>query len=288
MADLSDVESAIVAAINSALYPSGGTGASITGDVVKIYPGWPNSAQLDSDIAANIANVSVFNLPGMGRNTTRYRREEQVVAQPVHTLTAAVSGNQVTIGGTVSTPQNVIVLCGPKLAFPYAVQAGDTLASISTALAAMIAVSFPGTASVGPVITVTGAPGLIRARIAGQGQVYTEQRRQEITFDVSVWAASPAQRTAVAKVVDLALAEIDWLTLADQGAARIQYAGSADSDEAQKSTIYRRSLRYMVEYATASIAPAYEIGTVEVTVTGGQSPDGTPQDVVGGSVQTNY
>lgn len=288
MADLTDVENAIVSLIDAALYPTGDGNPSATGDTIKIYPGWPNAAQLDADVAAKVVNISVFPLPGVERNTTRYRREPKTLTSPVHTLSATVSGNAVTIGGTVSTPQNIVVLCGSRFVFPYGVQSEDTLASIAAALAVLIAAVFPGTSASGPTINIVGEPSIVQARVGGAGTTWTELRRQNKGFDVSIWASSPTQRAAVAKVVDIALAQIDWLTLADQSAARMILESSIDFDEAQKVTIYRRCFRLMIEYPTSVTKTDYEIGVVEVTVTGGVSPDGSADNVDGAAVETSF
>ena len=268
MADLSDVENAIVAVIGVSLYPSGGSGPNpITSDTVNIAAGWPLAAQLETDVGNNVVNISVFPLPGSGRNTTRYPRGDEIVTPPAHTLTATVAGNQITIGGTVSTPQNVIVLCGTRYVFPYSVPSAAPLNSIAAAVAALIAAAFPGTSASGAVITIAGNPGIVRARIAGAAATWIEQRRQQLTFDVSIWAATPTQRANLAKVVDVALAQLDWLTLADQSAARIRCEMQTDIDDAQKVTIYRRCFRFTVEYPTVLTGTAYETGAIGVTPT---------------------
>ncbi len=276
MADLVDVENALVTLITAQLYPSGGSGPSITGDVVNIYAGWPNAAQLDSDSAAGIANVSVFSLPNVERNTTRYRRDDTSFTTPATTtLTATVTRNQIAIGGTVSTPQNVVAICGGRYAFSYAVQAGDTLSSIAAGLAALIAARFSGSSSAGPVISIAGSPGIIVARVAAMGTVWTEQRRQNKGFDISIWSSSPAQRERIARVLDPIFAETDWLTLADGGAARFLYEATLEEDEAQKVGLYRRCMKFMIEYATATVTAAPAVASFALDLQGGPSPDGT-------------
>lgn len=264
MADLSEVETALLSIINNAVYPNGTSQPSVASVDVRIYRGWPISTQLDADLGAGKCHVSVYSQPNVERNTTRYRREQQVATAPVHTLTAAVSGNVITLGGTVAIPQNVVVLCS-RQAFIYAVQANDDLASIATAVAALIAASFPGTASSGPDVTVAGSPGIIRARIASQGTIWTEQRRQERGLQIGCWCPTPALRDVLAPAIDLAFAQIDWLTMPDGGAARIRYERTVETDSAEKVQLFRRDLFYSVEYATATITNAYEVGAVELS-----------------------
>ena len=282
MADLSDVENALVAFIDGVLYPHGDANPSATGDTIRIYAGWPNSAQLDTDLAASVANVSVFPIENLERNTTRYARDDVSFTTPaITTLTATVNRYQIAIGGTVSVPQNVVAICGGRYVFSYAVQAGDTLASIAQGLATLIAARFPGTGAAGPLITVAGSPGIITALVAGMGSVWTEQRRQNKGFDISVWASTPAQRSNIGKLIDLAFAETDWLTLSDKSAARVLYEGTSEIDKEQKVAIYRRCFRFMVEYPTATVTAAPAVASFVLDLQAGPSPDGTVAEATG-------
>lgn len=262
MADLSTVETALLAIIQDAVYPNGTSNPSVVNADVRIYRGWPIAAQLDTDLAAGKCHVSVYSQQNMERNTTRYPRETKITARPVHTVTATVAGNDVTIGGTISTPQNVIVLCGTAFAFPYSIQSSDTPASIAAALAALIAASFPGTSADGTVITIAGAPGIVEARVVGAFSTWTEQRRQERGIQITCWCPTPAARDVLAPAVDLAFAEIDWLTLSDQSACRIRYERTIETDVPQKVQLFRRDLFYSVEYPTVTIGTAYETGSI--------------------------
>jgi hypothetical protein len=269
MADTSDVENALKTLCVAAIYPNGTGGASIVNTTVGVVRGWPTANDLDTELGAGQAIVSIFPPEGMERNTTRWPREEQLLTAPVHTLTAAVDGNTITIGGTVAVPQNVIALCGTEFAFSYAVQANDTLSSIATGLAAMIAEEFPGTAAEGDVITAVGKTGILQARIASEGSLWTEQARQEKTYWITCWCPTPAMRDILAPAIDVALKQLDFISLADGSMGRIRYASSRVSDEGQKVQIYRRDLVYTVEYGTAVITTAPETGTVGVATNSG-------------------
>lgn len=264
MADTSDVENALKALVIAAVYPNGTASPSIAGVDLFIERGWPKSAQLDTDLAAGKAHISIYPPDGMERNTTRYPREEVEVASPVHTLTATVAGNTITIGGTVSVPQNVVALCGTQFVAAYAVQANDTLASIASGLAALIAAKFPGTAAVGAVITIAGKPGIVQARIASTAQMWTRQSQQEKTYWIICWCPTPAMRDILAPAIDVALKQLDRITLADQSRSRLRYASTRTSDEGQKVQIYRRDLCYTVEYETATVTSWPETGAIGV------------------------
>lgn len=274
MADTSDVENALQALVVSAIYPNGTSQPSIVAKDLFIYRGWPRSAQLDTDLAAGKAHISIFPPEGMERNTTRWPRDEEVVSTPVHTLTAVVSGNTIIIGGTVAVPQNVVAVAGTQYAFAYAVQANDTLATIAAHLAALIAASFPGTAASGAVITVAGKPGILQARVVSAGQIATEQKRQEKTYWITCWCPTPAMRDILAPAIDVALSQLDFITVGtEQSEARLRYVGSRVSDEGQKVQLYRRDLVYTAEYGTFTITPAYEVGAVGLT----SGPQGATQ-----------
>jgi hypothetical protein len=266
LADTSDVENEFVTLVTAVIYPNGTALPSIVNTGVKIFRGWPNSAGLDADLAAGLANVSIFPPPGLERNTTRYPRQNRRLAKPVHTLTATVNGNTITIGGTVAVPQNVIALCGNRFAFPYGVQANDTLDAIATNLASLIAVKFPGTQAAGNIIAVAGNPGILQARIASTAQVATEQSLQEKTYWITCWCPTPAMRDILAPAIDVALKQLDFIVVGtEQSRARIRYARSNTSDEGQKVQIYRRDIVYTVEFGTYTIATAFETGVIGFT-----------------------
>ncbi len=289
MADLSDVMNVLAATVAGALYPGGVSGpgeASVAGPVASIYPGWPNPRQLDNDLPAvnpttgtaqNIVHVNIYTWKE-DRNTTRYMENWQEQSVEAPTITAAVEGVTITLGGVVGPGQNIAVIVNAtegvfssrnrREAFVYQTVAGDTLASAAAALAALIAMEVPGTTASGAVITCSntvlatagsGAEGPpspvadafdIVARVGGSGTGIKEIRRQERIFQVGIWAGNPGARDAVAKVVDPALSESRFLTMPDGFGARIIYHGSMINDSEQKMGIYRRELLYRIEYAT--------------------------------------
>ena len=73
MADISDVFTALATTISNALYPNGTSQPSAITASCKIYAGWPNSTELDSDIRSGTVHVSVYAVSNASRNTTRYQ-----------------------------------------------------------------------------------------------------------------------------------------------------------------------------------------------------------------------
>lgn len=274
MADTSDVENALKDLVIGVVYPNGTTQPSIVNVTVGVERGWPTANDLDTELGAGQAIISVFPPAGLERNTTRYPRQESTIADPVHTLAATVVGNTITITGTVAVPQNVIVVCGSRLAFPYSVQQGDALDTIAANLAALIAAQFPGTQAAGNVITVAGNPDILSARIASTAQVATEQKLQEKTYWITCWCPTPAMRDILAPAIDAALSQFDFIVVGtEQSRARLRYARSNTSDEGQKVQIYRRDLVYTVEFGTYTIETAYETGAIGGTT----GPQGAQQ-----------
>ncbi len=271
MADLSDVQNVLVGQIAATLYPNGTSQASAVSAACRVGPGWPTAATLDPDLANGVVNISVYPA-NIERDTTRYLREWQKVGETPPTVTLAVSGNTVTVGGSLPTPaivQNVAVMIGSQGGFSYAVQASDTLTSIASALATLIAQQFPGTTSNGDVITVNSTLPLT-ARVGGASTVGMELRRQLRVFRVVIWSPTPTLRDAVAGLLDPLFADTAFLTMPDGFAARLKYHSSSLVDMQEKANLYRRDLLYSVEYATTK---SQQVSDVIVPVSKATDPN---------------
>lgn len=247
MADFTDVANALRDAISVALYPNGVGQASAVGFPVQIYQGWPSPDKLDADLKAGTAHVSVWPTPSE-TPTVDHFPEWQVLSTTPATLTATVGANTVTIGGTVSAPQTMAVIADGK-AFAYPVQAGDTLATIATALAAGLNAAGITASAAGAVVTLPAAKHIV-ARAGGQGISIRELRRQSRVFQISCWTWAFDKRDMLAMAVDAALSANWRLALADGTYGNSTYKGSSQHDEAQKQLVYRRDVLYSVEYAT--------------------------------------
>jgi len=297
MADIADVMNVLVNLAECALYPNGVNKPSITGTDIIIYPGWPSSDNLDQDLSANKTHVSVF--PKVDeRNTTRYRKRAVVTKAPLPTLTLAIQsasggrfeleggGNlllesgghllleskslSVVVGGTVSTPQNLMLRINGK-DYVYPVEPYDTLTTIATALAEMVSVDIAGTFAVGSSINIGPSGRVQAARVGGFGTVTREIRRQERLFMITVWAPTPALRDAIAAAIDADLAGQEFLTMPDGYGARLIYKNSPVVDALQKAVIYRRDLNYSVEYATTTSEQAAAVIAPNLTLQSGSN-----------------
>ncbi|WP_234775178.1 hypothetical protein [Paraburkholderia tropica] len=274
MADVQDVLDTLAAQIAGFVYPNGTGEASVTGKAINAFPGWPMPNQIDNDMPQGIVDVSVFPLPNE-RNTTRYTTKAHVMSVVVASLTLSVSGSTVTVGGEMPspfTPHNMAVLIGHK-AYLYAVQSGDTLTSIATALATLIAADHAGTSNSGPVITLGAGAVPATARVGTTGTTAVEWERQAQTFQITVWAPDPATRKTVGSAIKTALAQVAFITMPDGFGARIRYLRNTLSDETQKVRVYRRDLFYDIEYATTVEQQTATVVTVKTTY---QTTSGAP------------
>lgn len=249
MADLSDVENALVAVVAQVFYPNGTGQPSALGAPVRIYRGWPSKPELETDLRSGAVNVSVYAL-NRERSVTRFQNNWRLLSGPAEpTLTLTVSGNTVTVGGTVAVPQNAAVIVNGASGYSYALQETDTPTTIATALVSLINADNADAFSSGPVITVPGAVSLV-GRAGTFGNSLRELKRQRRDIQIALWASTPSLRDQVAILLDPALAAMEFIALADGTAGRMVYVGSPHDDTVQKEILYRRNLIYSVEYGT--------------------------------------
>lgn len=274
MADLADVETALAGLITAALYPIGTASASAVGVPCLVYRGWPVSAALDADLAAGRVNVSVFSLPGSGRNTTRWGIEDTVVGGTPTLTVSVVGGNSAVFGGSAAAGQ-VAGLLVDQTTYVYRTQDADTPAQVAAALAQAARPDRSVWLS-GAVVTLPES-GSVIARVVVDGQVLQEVRRQEQLLRITLWCPTPALRDAAAAAVDVALAAQAFMTFADGSVGRMRYAGSTVIDQQENARLYRRELMYMVEYPTTSTqsAPAMLFGSLALTGTVVEATSGT-------------
>ncbi|MBR8182095.1 hypothetical protein KDW54_06740 [Burkholderia ambifaria] len=275
MADEYDVMDVLASMSAQALYPNGTGQASIAGAPVICYAGWPTASRLDADLKVGKIHVTVYARPEE-KNTTRYMTQTQSVPATTPTLTLGAAGQAVTVGGAMPSPftaHNLAVFVNGK-PYLYAVQSGDSLTSIATALAASIAADVPGTTSSGAVIAVaTGAKvGALRVGTSGVG--IREVGRQERRFQITVWADTPDHRKAVVRPIKALLADSHFITLPDGTAGRLVYVGGGGpNDNPQDAKLYRHDLFYSCEYGTTVADPQYQIVAIETNL----SADGSTQ-----------
>ena len=263
MADLSDVENAILNQIAGLLYPNGPAEASAAGVLCRIYRGWPAPAALNADLLAGNVNVTVFPAAITAIHDEilpPYLDQMQGEPAPV-TLTATVSANRVIFAGTV-TPDQMIGILVDNVPYVYTTSPGDTPGIITAILAAQIRVNRPVSVA-GSTLTVPGA-GSLKARTGARGPSTRVLRRQRRQILAGCWCPSSALRDTVARIVDSGLARQTFITLNDSTKAHLHYVSTQVYDQSQSASLYRRDISYMCTYMTTQTLtlPAMLFGTM--------------------------
>jgi hypothetical protein len=287
MADVDDIYAAFNSALQAVVYPAGapvpGEASPLTGNVVRIYGGWPAGEQLDADMLDGICTVSVF-APTNFVNTTRYPRVWQPSTNVATTLTATVSGSTITLTGTAPTsvPQNVAAIVNGN-AYVYPIKTSDSLSAIVQGLATLIAQGFP-VSVFSNALTITGAFSIV-ARVGGFATSVMEVQRATRPFHLNFFCPTPALRTALSKPCYQTLAAQIFLPLDDGTGARIILMGDMLIDSQQKPLVYRRTIVFQVEYAITQVQSVPEAIVVEGLMNGVQvvpwqvTPPGTAPTV---------
>src|SRR5260363_389000 len=105
MADLAEVEQALVKLISQAAYPNGVDQPSVAGCDIAVFQGWPKFEALSAALDAGHVQISVFPRPDE-RGTVPVSSTWQTLSIQPPTLTAPVAGERGRLGGTAR------VLCG--------------------------------------------------------------------------------------------------------------------------------------------------------------------------------
>lgn len=279
MADISDVEATLVALIATILglgqsyVPGTAAASSVVNAQCRIYRGWALPDSMAADMKAGIANVSVFPVPGTGRKMTRYVPEWKALPQVAATLTISKTGQDFIFSGTPGSNQVIGISVGTGVnpqTYAYRMLSTDTPASVASALAALV----PGTSSNGNVLITNGLVN-VSATLSVDQPMIREMRRQSQHVWVICWCQNPQLRDVLASAVDEGLGNLmtdagtptDQLPLPDGSSCILHYYSSHTDDQAQKAGIWRRDLRYVVEYPTvqAESWPLLVFGTVNDT-----------------------
>lgn len=268
MADISDVEDVLAQLATTAIYPSGTGVPSVPGPTVKLATGWPLPQQLDQILAAGHVMVTVFAKSMTEQNTTRFPPQMQVLTGiPAPELTLTVASNRITVGGSIKAGEAATALVN-YFGYSYGVKENDTFAIIAASLAALI----PNATAAGAVITLNQVFD-ISVRVSVPVVMQEEIARQKREIFITTWAPSPDARKQVAQVIDgfLKSPEQARILMPDNTLARLIYRGTMETDHLAKQRIYRRDLRYEVEYVTSKTEidnTVTDFG-VNVTPTGG-------------------
>lgn len=247
MADLSDVEDALLRLAAGVVYPAGSAAPSVTGRTCRLYRGWPQGAALDADLAAGLSHVTVFPEARPQAVTTRYPDRCEVVGEPAPGLVVTVAGRSATVSGSAHAGQ-VAGLMVDGMAVVHRTAPGDTAEMVAAVLATYLRVRRVVTVE-GATLTVAGSGPMV-GRVVVDRTVRRETRRQRQVFRLSAWCPDPATRDRLVGLLDSQFSTVDFLDLPDGGRGRLSFRGSVVQDRARAARLFRRDLLYAVDYAT--------------------------------------
>jgi hypothetical protein len=269
VADISDVRDFLVGLATSACYPLGTSFPSVTSRQITIAAGWPEPLDVDTAMKANQSIVTVYPVPGATAKETQVFEPPQIITAPVFGMAAVVSATTpitATISGTPGTNEYLTFVVDGIHAYSSAAGPSDTNLTMAATLAALVAVDYAGTAAVSNVVTVVGAHSLI-VRIGAPYTVGNLIHRQRQQIRVTVFSPTDADRTTIAKPIDVLFKQNLHLTFPDTSQGIMTYSNVIEDDKSQKSTNYRRGLVYDVCYGTLESYTAYSITSVSTQQT---------------------
>jgi len=252
MADISDVEIALVDQIVAALYPSGSAADSAVGTTCRIYRGWPTPGALNADLTAGLVNVTVYPAAKPDDCLDLYL-DRVLLPPPAANLTSTVVGQSVVFSGAPKL-NDLVGLLVDNVSYVYRAVANDTAASVAANLSELISADRPALYS-GTTISVPGAVLLI-ARVAAMAAATEVRRRLRREVQVSCWCPNPLLRDSVSKIVDTFMIGNNVISLSDGTECRIRYATTQIFDQSQNVQLFRRDLAYNCEFCATVSTPA--------------------------------
>jgi hypothetical protein len=269
MADISDVENALVSSIAGLLFSTAYSPYSVqTSDKglpglgLRLMRGWPVDSQLVLDLKAGITTISVFSDPKVARNITNRLMNTTTVntEQVTPTMLATLSGNQVTFSGTTNTGQTIGIGIRPHNGgYSYRLLNTDTPSTVAATFAANIT----GATANGAVLTLPALSSQIVVQLGGDVTTWTEVHRQQQIFMVTVWSPTVAIRDQLCGFLDPNLIHIRSLSFPDHSVSGpVIGAGTNIDDVVQKEYMWKRCLYYCIEYATGyvEVLPVMTLG----------------------------
>jgi len=247
MADMSDVEEALLRLAAGVVYPQGPQAPSLVGRACRLYRGWPQGAALDADLAAGRVHVTVVPEARPQAVTTRHPDRWETMDTLAPGLVIDVAGRSATVSGSAH-PGQVAGLMVDGIAVVHRTAPGDTVEMVAAVLATYLRVRRVVTVE-GATLTVAGS-GKMVARVVADRTLRRETRRQRQLFRLTAWCPEPALRDRLSAAIDAALSELDFIDLPDGTRGRLLFRGASVSDQGRAAWLYRRDQLYAVDYAT--------------------------------------
>jgi hypothetical protein len=252
---------------------SGLTAGRISLPPAQVVIGFPTSTELVTILSQHAWMMSIYPLPD-GHQTSRYTPQPFPVYNPYVTLTAAISGNVLTFGGSVIEGLNVHTYVGGLLADAfYQTQQGDALTSVASGVGnAINALTLPGVSASSSTnsVSITGSPYTI-CNIGSSATIMAiETNRISRGVQVSAWCSDPEMRWQVMECVEENIGTTDnpFLYLFDGTPLRTQYSGRSDwnNDKSQSAySLYEYHLTYNLEYGVLRYLTGAQVESIEQT-----------------------
>jgi len=249
MADVTDICTTIALYIESIVYPSGVLQPTAAGlpSTVTIMTGWPTMADLDTRLRNGVSLVNVY--PKNFEVTHIFLPYAEVlISQSAPTITVTQSGNTITLSGTVTAGQFIVIVAN-KVWNAYGFTSSDTIATIITSIAAVLTANGFTVSYTPTTITVTGVSSL-SAGIGVDGNLLFETKSQIREFLIIISASNPQDRDSLTRFIDANLSNTYRLENSDGSYCVLAYKASPIEDDFQKQDLYQRQLWYDVTFAT--------------------------------------
>ena len=243
MATLLQVLQTLTSLVSTACYPNGTGMPSVTTKQISIESGFPIRTQQDLDLGSGFSHVYVYPTD-KERVVTKFQRIYQPIAAVPATIVLTVNGNNVTVTGTVSLPQAVMIIIN-GIGYGYPLVSNDTLDSIAANTAALI----PDATANGNVITILNQYSLI-ARVTTAYTAAEELSRVDRVFGIYIVSNNFIDRSTIIDAVDVFLKENYRITLPDNFVGMVFYNDTVIHDDLEQYTVFKGWLNYTIQYPT--------------------------------------
>lgn len=269
MATLDDLSAGIVTTLAGILFPGqpylpgaiadivspwqGQPGAEDVTIPARVYRGYPTTKWENDELSSGRVGISVNNVKGMNRTTTRFQPFTTQASANAPTLLVAWSQNSVTFGGECSAGQVAGITAG-NICYAYRLLSTDTPATVAAAFAAKI----PNATAAGALLSAAGVTSA--AVVCDQTTLlHTGQHEQMIEIscivpNVSEYGGGLARAAAARAISGLkAMLRPDgtlnhFIGLADGSSALIRFHHEVSDDTPRNQNAWRYWAYFLCEY----------------------------------------
>ena len=257
MADLYEVENALVQYIGNVVYPNGipTNGISPVGGIVINGPvrGWPVSQDLDILLQSGKGMITIYPLAGMTQMTTRFMDKWLQLTENSVNITYTVLNNQIEFSGTVSDNMIAGIFNNGK-GYVVNISSIDTPSSIASKLSALIS----GSSAIGNVLTLNEIYLDFEVGVGIAQTCFCEKIRYLQQFQISLWMPTTLSRDLVGKAISNSIYQ-KFIELPDLTYGWLKPGMSSYDDKMSKSNEWVRHIRVSVEYGDGITELSYPV-----------------------------